>query len=138
MSETFVKVIWELKSLEWCTFPFLYSKGVITPGKYARFVCLFVVVVWCSSLSNCPFCKWTRNCKQNHMCAKVIHPLVHPFNRTRVCLEPDRDHLFSWVSVRLFGPHPSVMYSHLPKRSAPRGKLEFNSIEEKETGVNTP
>ncbi len=45
---------------------------------------------------------------------KVIHSLVHPFNRTRVRLEADRDHFFSWVSVRLFDPHPSVIAVFTP------------------------
>ncbi len=45
--------------------------------------------------------------KKTHTCTKVIHSLVHPFNRTRVRLEVDRDHLFSCVSVRLFGAHLS-------------------------------
>ncbi len=89
---------------------------------------------WYGLLSHCPFCKWTRNCKQNHMCAKVIHSLVHPFNRTRVCLEADWDHLFSWVSVRLFGPHlRAIAVSHLPKISAPRGKTNLSSIQLNQT-----
>ncbi len=39
----------------------------------------------------------------------VIHSLVHPLNCTRVSLEADRDHLFSWVSVWLFGVHQSAI-----------------------------
>ncbi len=36
---------------------------------------MFFFFVWCGSLSHCPFFKWTRNCKQNHTCAKVINSL---------------------------------------------------------------
>ncbi len=36
---------------------------------------MLIFLCVCGSLSHCPFCKWTRNCKQNHMCAKVIHSL---------------------------------------------------------------
>ncbi len=62
---------------------------------------------------------------------KVIHSLVHPFNRTRVRLEADRDHLFSWDSVRLFGAHPSAtaVFTPAQKIRTKRGnKLEFDSI----------
>ncbi len=73
---------------------------------------------------------------------KVIHSLVHPFNRTRACLESDRDHLFSWVSVRLFGAHPSVIAVFTPAQKihtkGTPNEHEFDSIEPNETGVNTP
>ncbi len=61
---------------------------------------------------------------------KVIHSLVHPFNCTRVRLEPDRDHLFSWVSVRLFGPHQSAIAVFAPAqkiRTKGGNELEFKS-----------
>ncbi len=48
-------------------------------------------------------------------CAKVIHSLVHPFNRTRVHLDPDREQLFSLVPVRLFGSHPSAIHTPAQK-----------------------
>ncbi len=72
---------------------------------------------------------------------KVIHSLIHPFNRTRVHVEADRDHLFSWVSVQLFGAHPSVNAVLTPaQKSCTKGgnELEFDSIEPNKTGVNTP
>ncbi len=72
---------------------------------------------------------------------KVIHSLVHPFNRTRVRLEPDWDHLFSWVSVRLFGPHQSAIAVFAPAqkiRTKGGNELEFDSVEPNKTGVNTP
>ncbi len=72
---------------------------------------------------------------------KVIHSLVYPFNRTRVSLEADRDHLFSWVSVQLFGPHSSTIAVFIPaqKIRIKRGnELDFDSIEPNKTGVNTP
>ncbi len=72
---------------------------------------------------------------------KVIHSLVHPFNRTRVCLEADLDHLFNWVSVQLFGPHMSVIAVFTPAQkilTKGRNELEFDSIEPNKTGVNTP
>ncbi len=63
---------------------------------------------------------------------KVIHSLIHPFNRTRVGLY--WDHLFSWVSVRLFGVHRvRLLYSHLSKRSAPRGETNWSSIQSNQT-----
>ncbi len=63
-------------------------------------------------------------CKQQHFIRKLcdserdlcnwvisrsghVHTLNE--NRTRVCLVAGQDHLFSWVSVRLFGPHPSAI-----------------------------
>ncbi len=97
---------------------------------------MLIFFVWCSSLSHCSFCKWTRNCKQNHTCAKVFHSLGHPFNHTRVHLEVDRDHLFSWVLVRLFGAHQSaigLLYSHLPKGSTPRGETNLSLIQSNQT-----
>ncbi len=57
------------------------SKGVFTPGKFTSSLAfgpntmLIFLFVWCSLLSHSHFCKWTRNCKQNHTCAKVIHSL---------------------------------------------------------------
>ncbi len=51
---------------------------------------------------------------------KVIHSFVHSFNRTRVCLEADRDHLFSWVWMSLFGLPPSAIVEFT---SAQGGKL---------------
>ncbi len=30
---------------------------------------MLIFFVWCGWLSHCPFCKRTRNCKLNHMCA---------------------------------------------------------------------
>ncbi len=62
-------------------------------------------------------------------------------NRTRVRLEVDRDHLFSWVSVWLFGPHSSAIAVFTPAqkiRTKGGNKLEFDSIETNKTGVNTP
>ncbi len=61
----------------------------------------------------------------------AIHSLVHPFNRTRVRLEADRDHLFSWVSVQLFGPHQSMIAVFTPVQNirTKRGhELAFDSI----------
>ncbi len=50
---------------------------------------------------------------------KVIHSLVHPFNCTRV-------HLLSPHRVRL-------LYSHLAKRSAPKGETNVSSIQSNQT-----
>ncbi len=69
---------------------------------------------------------------------KVIHSLVHPFSRTRVCLEADRDHLFSWVQV--FGQHPNAIAVFTPAlkiRTKGGNELEFDSIKPNKTGVNT-
>ncbi len=68
---------------------------------------------------------------------KVIHSLVHPFSRTRVCLEADRDHLFSWVQV--FGQHPNAIAVFTPAlkiRTKGGNELEFDSIKLNKTGVN--
>ncbi len=62
-------------------------------------------------------------------------------NRTRVRLEPNRDHLFSWVSVRLFGAHQSAIAVFTPAqkiRTKGGNKPEFVLIEPNKTGVNTP
>ena len=58
-------------------------------------------------------------------------------NRTTVSLEANRDHLSGWVSVRLFGPHPSFdgLCSHQPTRSAPA--ILFSWVEPNKAGVNT-
>ena len=56
------------------------------------------------------------------------------------CLEPDRDHLFSWVSVRLFGLHQSAIAVFTPAqkiRTKGGNKLELDSIEPNKSGVNT-
>ncbi len=45
---------------------------------------------------------------------KVLHSLVYSFNHTRTNLEADRDHLFSWVSVQLFGPHLTAIAVFTP------------------------
>ncbi len=69
---------------------------------------------------------------------KVIHSLVHPFSRIRVCLEADRDHLFSWVQV--FGQHPNAIAVFTPAlkiRTKGGNGLEFDSIKPNKTGVNT-
>ncbi len=72
---------------------------------------------------------------------EVIHSLVHPINCTRVRLEADRDHLFSWVLVRLFDPHPSAIAVFTPAQkihTKGENELEFDLIEPNKTGVNTP
>ncbi len=62
-------------------------------------------------------------------------------NRSRVCLKAYRDHLFKEVSVRLFGlllvrTRVRLLHSHLPKRTAPRGKTNScDSTELNEAGV---
>ena len=108
-------------------------------------------LVWYGSLSHCLFCKWTRISKQNHMCAKVIHLLdrnfggkknVHTQKKTyQTFLVPNRDHLFSRVSVRLFDAHPSSIAVFTPapkKRTKEENESEFFSTELNKAGVNTP
>ncbi len=73
---------------------------------------MLIFLVWCSSLSHCPFCKWTRNCKQNH---SVLRSSIHWFIHSPEMLEAARDHLSSWVSVRMFGPHLSTVFSPAQK-----------------------
>ncbi len=71
------------------------------------------------SVSECDFCNWVGS---------------------RSGLEADRDHLFSWVSVRLFGSHPSEIAVFTPAqmiRTKRGNELEFDSVEPNKTGVNT-
>ncbi len=87
------------------------------------------------------FASQTETVNKTTSVLKVIHSLVHPLHQTRVCLEPDRDRLFSWVSVRLFGPHPSAIAVFTPAqkiRTKGGNELELNSIKLNKTGVNTP
>ncbi len=75
--------------------------------------------------------------KKNTRELKVIQSLVYPFNHTRVRLEADWDHLFSWVSVRLFSV--TAVFTPAQKiRTKGVNELEFDSIEPNKTGVNTP
>ncbi len=55
-------------------------------------------------------------------------------------LEADRDHLFGWVLVRLFGLHLSAIAVFTPAQKIHikgGNELEFDSIEPNKTGVNT-
>ncbi len=56
-------------------------------------------------------------------------------------LEADQDHLFSWVSVRLYGVHQSTIAVFTPAqkiRTKGGNKPELVLIEPNKTGVNTP
>ncbi len=88
-----------------------------------------------------PFLQVNQKLNKTTRVLKVIQSLVYSFNRTRVRLEADWDHLFSWVSVRLFGSHPSVTAVFTPAQKIHTkgvNQLEFDSIEPNKTGVNTP
>ncbi len=112
----------------------MHIQGVLTPGKFSSSLALvwtkynvdFIFNVWYGSLSHCSFSKRTRNCKQNHTCAKVIHLLVHPFNRVRL----ERTETTSSAGSRygcLVRTRVRVLYSHLPKGSAPKGEMNLSS-----------
>ncbi len=98
-------------------------KGVFTPGKSANSLALvrtkynvdflfflFGAVHFHTAL----FAREPETVNKTTRVLKVIHSLVHPFNHTRVRLEADLDPLFSWVSVRLFGAHPSAITVFTP------------------------
>ncbi len=116
-------------------------KGVFTPGKSASSLALVQTKYGAVRLHTALFASEPETVNKTTHALKVIHSLVHPFNRTRVRLEPDWDHHFSWVSVRLFGPHPRAIAVFTPaQKICIRGgnELEFDSIEPNKTGVNTP
>ncbi len=126
-------------------------KGVFTPGKSTSSLALvwtkynvdFFFWVWCGvvRLHTVLFVSEPETVNKTTCVFKVIHTLVHPFNHTRVSLEAGRDHLFSWVWVRLFGPHLSAIAVFTPAekiRSKGENELEFDSIGPNKTGVNTP
>ncbi len=73
---------------------------------------------------------------------RVLRSSIHWFIHSTVpefILDPDREQLFSWVPVRLFGPHPSAIHTPAQKIHTKGGnELEFDSIEPYKTGVNTP
>ncbi len=124
------------------------SKGVFTPGKSASslalvrtkynvdFFSLFGVVCFHTAL----FASEPETVNKTTRVLRVIHSLVHPFNRTRVNLEDDRDHLFSWVSVRLFGVRLSAIAVFTPAqkvRTKGGNELEFDLIEPNKIGEKT-
>ncbi len=40
---------------------------------------LIFFIVWCGLLSHCPFCKWTRNCKNKQKKTHVLRSSIHWF-----------------------------------------------------------
>ncbi len=77
-----------------------------------------------------PFLQVNQKLSKTPRVLNVIHSFVHPFNRTRVHLDADRDHLFSRVSVQLFGAHPSAIAVFTPAqkiRTKWGNEFEFNS-----------
>ncbi len=118
------------------------TSGVFTPGKSASSLALVWTKynVWCGSLSHYSFCKWARNCKQNHTCAKVMHSLVHStitefiLNWTEnTSSAGSRYGCLVSTRVRLdFCIHTPVQKIHTKGGN----ELELNSVEPNETGVN--
>ncbi len=92
---------------------------VFTPGKSASSMALVwtkynVDLFWFGVVHTALFASEPETVNKTTHVLKVIHSLVHPFNRTRVNLEADRDHLFTWVLERLFGEHPSAIAVFTP------------------------
>ncbi len=69
---------------------------------------------WCGSLSHCPFCRWIRNCK---------HSSFGSGSRTPLQLG---------LGTVVWSARVRLLYSHLPKRSAPRGETNLSSIRTKQ------
>ncbi len=71
-----------------------------------------------------PFYKWTKNCKQNHTCAKVIHSTVLEFVWNQTETTSSAGHQYGW---------------HIFPKDPQKGgnKVEFDSIEPNKTCVNT-
>ncbi len=102
-----------------CVHQTTYPKGVFTPGKSASsllwsgpntMLIFFIVGAVCfhtALFASEP--EIVKNKQKKNTCTKVIHSLVHPFNRTRVRLVADQNHLFSCALVRLFGAHLSAI-----------------------------
>ncbi len=125
-------------------------KGVFTPGKSTSSLALVwtkynvdFYFFWFGAvrLHAVLFVSEPETVNKTTCVFKVTHTLVHPFNRTRVSLEVDRDHLFSWVWVWLFGLHRSTIAVFKPAqkiRTKRENELEFDSIGPNKSGVNTP
>ncbi len=125
------------------------TKGVFTPGKSDSLLALvqtkynvdFILFFGAVRFHTALFASEPETVNKTTHMLKLIHSLVHPFNRTKVRLEADWDHLFSWVSERLFGLHPSAIGLFTPAQKVHTkggNKLEFDSTEPNKTGVNTP
>ncbi len=106
----------------------LCSEGLLSVRVYSHQENLLVHLLWSGLNATLIFCCYfcaicfhtalfasEQETVNKTICVlEVIHSLVHPFNHTRVSLEAERDHLFSWVLVRLFGPYPSVIAVFTP------------------------
>ncbi len=102
---------------------------LLWPGPNTMLIFLFGAVRFHTAL----FASEPETVNKTTRVLKVIHSLVHPFNRLRVRLEAD--------SVRLFGVHPIAIAVFTPAqniRTKGGNEPEFDSIEPNKTGVNTP